>query len=573
MATIPATVTILDLATGTLLTSALLEAQQTAAGVATTIAVTPAQIASAAFSAGFVVPVSGGGSGTSTLTAFGLLYGKGTTSPLGITAAGTTAWPLVGNGTAVAPSFQILPVSGGGIGTTALASHGVALGNGSSALGVALPTTAGWPLVSNNATSDPTFQQLDITVAVTGVLDVPHGGTGTSILTAFGVLYGNGSSIVGITAAGATALPLVSRGPLASAAFTTLTVPGGGTGTTTLIANRVLIGNGTNTIASSNIATTGFPLVGNGTSAAPGFAILGVPGGGIGTGTTTPFALLAGGTNATSQVQSIATTGASGLVLISQGSAALPIFASAGAGTVTSLTSGTGVLLVPGTITTVGSVQLSTSWITPPTTQLLTTGTVYTATSTTVRWIEAFYVGGGGGGAGATGTSTVSGSVGGTTTFNGVTAGPGLGAVGTTTLQAAGAGGVGGAGGTGTATRRGRGGPGSGTGQPAADVANFASGAGGNSYFAGGGVGTTIVGAGTNADAFSGAGGGGARTSGTNIVAGGGGGAGEYVYLLLAPSLVTYSYAIGAGGAGGSATNSGGNGGSASILVIEHYGS
>lgn len=354
MTQLPAVVTIPDLTLATTLqTSALFEAAQTTGGVGESVAVTFQQIASGVLSA-VIVPVTSGGTNTSTLTDFGVVYGNGTAT-VGITAAGTAFWPLLGNGTASAPSFQqinltqsitgVLSVPFGGTGTTALTAFGVPYGNDTSAVGVTSAGTAFWPLLGNGSALAPSFQQLNLTLSITGVLSVPFGGTGTSTLTEFGVTYGNGSSTIGITSAGTALWALVGNGTAAAPTFQqinltqsatgVLTVPFGGTGTSTLIANRVLIGAGTSTIASSNIATTGWPLVGNGTSAAPGFAVLGVPGGGIGTGTTTPFAVLAGGTTATAQMQSLATTGASGLVLMSQGSAALPIWVTAGAGTLT----------------------------------------------------------------------------------------------------------------------------------------------------------------------------------------------------------------------------------------------
>lgn len=168
MATIPATVTIMDLASGTLSSAALFEAQQTTGGVATTIATPLSQIAS------------------TILTSF---------------LNGSAGLPLIGNGSALAPSFQALnlatsnvtgalQVVNGGIGTNALASHAVLLGNGTSALAVAVPTTAGWPLVSNNATADPSFQPLSLSSAnVTGVLPVIDGGTGFSSYLASTILF------------------------------------------------------------------------------------------------------------------------------------------------------------------------------------------------------------------------------------------------------------------------------------------------------------------------------------------------------------------------------------------------
>lgn len=54
-----------------------------------------------------VLPVPSGGTNTTTMTAWGAVYANNTSS-LGATAAGTTGWPLLGNGTSLAPSFQQL---------------------------------------------------------------------------------------------------------------------------------------------------------------------------------------------------------------------------------------------------------------------------------------------------------------------------------------------------------------------------------------------------------------------------------------------------------------------------------
>lgn len=209
-----------------------------------------------------------------------------------------------------------------------------------------------------------------------------------------------------------------------------------------------------------------------------------------------------------------------------------------------------------------------------PTTQSLTSGS--TATYTTPAgclWIEVFMTGGGGGGIGCSSSAFVAGSDGTVSTFNGVNANPGKGAAlsGTNTVP-----GAGGTGGTGTATRRGRGGPGEGAVNQLAGSSSV-SGAGGNSYFAGGAVGVDASGgtsAGVSADANSGAGGSGAyNNAGAASQIGSGGGAGEFVYLLIPSPSATYTYTIGGGGAGGASTVNGGAGGSGFIFVIEHYGS
>lgn len=80
--------------------------------------------------------------------------------------------------------------------------------------------TSGFPLVGNNATSAPSYQ----------LLTVPGGGTGTSTLTQNGILYGNGASVVGITNAPATGQILAANNgtavwSAAAAIGTSLQVP------------------------------------------------------------------------------------------------------------------------------------------------------------------------------------------------------------------------------------------------------------------------------------------------------------------------------------------------------------
>ena len=66
----------------------------------------------------------------------------------------------------------------GGTGATSLTSHGVVVGEGTSAVGVTTAGTSGQVLTSNGASADPTFQS------------IPAGGTVTSIATNNGVTGG-----------------------------------------------------------------------------------------------------------------------------------------------------------------------------------------------------------------------------------------------------------------------------------------------------------------------------------------------------------------------------------------------
>lgn len=158
-----------------------------------------------------------------------------------------------------------IPVSKGGTGVATLTVHGVVIGNGTSAVNVIGPGTAGQVLVSNGPSADPTFQNrasvtevdgievvnpliiefddlaFNITEPVAGIAhiaiatlnqnttgtaaglstvnDVAHGGTGVSTLTAHGVVIGSGTSGVNITGAGTAGQVLTSNGPSADPTF------------------------------------------------------------------------------------------------------------------------------------------------------------------------------------------------------------------------------------------------------------------------------------------------------------------------------------------------------------------
>lgn len=140
-------------------------------------------------------------------------------------------------------------------------------------------------------------------VVVGGILVPANGGTGLGTVTANGLLYGNGTSTLGVTAAGTNGQYLKGTtgsppawATLASDAVTTwsggttgltpssgtsgavtlggtLVVSNGGTGATTLAANGVLYGSGTSAIGATAVGTTGQYFKGN-TAAAPSWGTL-----------------------------------------------------------------------------------------------------------------------------------------------------------------------------------------------------------------------------------------------------------------------------------------------------------
>lgn len=290
---------------------------------------------------------------------------------------GATGMILFGQGVSTAPAFvpvsgDVLATNNATIATTTIATHAVSFAKfqqviGLSVVGVAGTATAdlaaitasGADQVLRVAPNGTTlgFGPINLTAAaLTGFVSVLFGGTGATALALNRVLIGNGTAAIASSNIATTGLPLVGNGTSAAPGFAVLGLSGGGIGTTTLTPFGLVYGNGTSPVGITAAGGVGLPLLGNGTAIQPGFAVLGVVGGGLGTGTTTPFAVLVGGTTATSQVQSIATTGASGLVLTSQGSAIAPIFAAAGAGTVTSVT---GAGLATGAVATSGSITVT----------------------------------------------------------------------------------------------------------------------------------------------------------------------------------------------------------------------
>jgi hypothetical protein len=116
--------------------------------------------------------------------------------------------------------------------------------NGSGQITSTATGTTGQPLLANSATG-PAFGNLNLGTAntnVTGTLTVTNGGTGAATLTLNGVLYGNGTNAVQVTAQGAanTILTANAGAPSFSATptiGTSVTVPlvNGGTATSSVL--------------------------------------------------------------------------------------------------------------------------------------------------------------------------------------------------------------------------------------------------------------------------------------------------------------------------------------------------
>jgi hypothetical protein len=253
---------------------------------------------------GSTVQVPYGGTGSTSFTSKGLVYGNGTNSlqvtnslanAVAVTdASGTPSFSqtlplavqqnITSAGVITTGTWHgsIITVPYGGTGTSNLTAHGVIVGNGTSPVNLVGPATSGLPLVAQGAALDPTFT----------ILGVSGGGTGTGTLTANGIIFGNGTSSVGVTSSAANSILATSASSVPSLSQTlplavqsnittvgtvvsgtwngnTIQVPYGGTGTTTLAAHGFLIGNGTSAVTVSAVPTAGQLMVGQGASSDP----------------------------------------------------------------------------------------------------------------------------------------------------------------------------------------------------------------------------------------------------------------------------------------------------------------
>lgn len=176
-----------------------------------------------------------------------------------------------------------------------------------------------------------------ITIAASG------GGGGSQTLTGnSGVAAPSGGNI---NAVGSGSITTIGSGATLTISLTGLT------------SHDVLVGAGTDTITKiAPSATSGVPLISQGSTSDPTFGTAVVAGGGTGNTTFTAYSVICAGTTATGIFQNVSGLGSSGQVLTSNGAAALPTWqpAGSGSGTVTNV-SGTAnqVAVATGTTTPV----------------------------------------------------------------------------------------------------------------------------------------------------------------------------------------------------------------------------
>ncbi len=203
---------------------------------------------------------------------------------------------ITANNTTTTPTLQMAGFPAQRIYTNTLQNPGIGdFGSAGSVLMLA-STGSSWLIINGNVGG---YIPLPLVVA--------DGGTGDATLTSHGILYGNGTSPVGVTAAGTNGQLLTGvtgSAPIWAAATSTavtslsfsttgltpsspaqgaivvagdLVVANGGTGATSLTSNGVLYGNGTSAIGAVAAGTTGQILIGT-TSSAPSWLTAGTTG-------------------------------------------------------------------------------------------------------------------------------------------------------------------------------------------------------------------------------------------------------------------------------------------------------
>jgi trimeric autotransporter adhesin len=205
--------------------------------------------------------VPGGGTGLTTLTKYGIMTAgdTATANMQQVSLVGTTGQALLSQGTDSIPAFGTLTVAAGGTGQTSLTARGILFGNGVSAVGVTAQGTAGRPLLSGGSSANPSFS----------TLTASGGGTGRTTLQLGGVLLGNGTSnvsyasatLVGISNASVYGNPLVMNTYSSFPFFGFVSVYGGGTGTTFLTPTGLVVGRGGSPVTSV-VGSTGTVLAG-----------------------------------------------------------------------------------------------------------------------------------------------------------------------------------------------------------------------------------------------------------------------------------------------------------------------
>jgi len=138
--------------------------------------------------------------GTGAITLTGVVKGTGTSA----LTAGTVSLTTEVTGT--------LPATNGGTGQSSYAVGDIVFASTTTALSKLADVATGNALISGGVGVAPAYGKIGLTTHVTGTLPVANGGTGTTTLTANNVLLGNGTSALQVVAPGTSGNVLTSNG-------------------------------------------------------------------------------------------------------------------------------------------------------------------------------------------------------------------------------------------------------------------------------------------------------------------------------------------------------------------------
>lgn len=215
-----------DVRTGSTSQTGILQLTDSTSSTSTTTAATPASVKSAYDLANAALPKAGGtmtgkittvASSSSTAS---VLLGVGSADPSAPSSG--DVWNNSGtikfyNGSATktlaftdsnitgnaANVTGVVAAANGGTGQSSYSIGDLLYASGSTALSKLAAVATGNVLISGGVGTAPSWGQVGLTTHVTGTLAVGNGGTGGTTFTSKGIIYGNGSSALQVTAAGA----------------------------------------------------------------------------------------------------------------------------------------------------------------------------------------------------------------------------------------------------------------------------------------------------------------------------------------------------------------------------------
>lgn len=291
-----------------------------------------------------------------------------------VTPSATTGVPVISQGSSSQPIFGTALVAGGGTGSTVFNTTGVVISGATSTTALTAITLTDGQLAIGSSAGNPAAATL---TAGSGI-SITNGHNSITVAVASG-------SVVVETLTGNTGGAISpTSGNINTVGTGSITIAGSGSTLTTqltgLTNHNVLVGAGSATITNvAPSATSGVPLVSNGSSSDPSFTTALVAGGGTGsTSFNTTGVIISGATSTTA------------LTAITLTDGQLPIGSSAGNPAAATLTAGTGIAITNGhNSITIASTGSSMAWTDESTSFNAASGNGYFVTGTATATMPA----------------------------------------------------------------------------------------------------------------------------------------------------------------------------------------